>query len=195
MSALTVLIIRHGEKPDRETNAPPWGVDVDGAEHRHSLIVRGWQRAGAWAALFGSGRGGNDYPKPAIVYAAKPVGKQDQEADDDAGRAGRRPLETITPLADRLKQAANVDWTVGEEAQLVENVVKQTGIVLICWEHRRIWKAIVPILLDGQRPVGLPDKWDDARFDVVWRFDRTAPDAAWSFRLLEPALLAGDLGT
>jgi hypothetical protein len=56
MSALTILIIRHAEKPDDPT--APWPgpsftengkVDPDDK----SLVIRGWQRAGSWAALFG----------------------------------------------------------------------------------------------------------------------------------------------
>jgi Mechanosensitive ion channel len=37
-----------------------------------SLVIRGWQRAGSWAALFGTGMGGAEYPKPSAIYAADP---------------------------------------------------------------------------------------------------------------------------
>jgi hypothetical protein len=41
-------------------------------------------------------------------------------------------------------------------------------------------------------PPGLPTKWDGSRFDVVLRFDRSAPDKPWSFKQLFPKLLSGD---
>ena len=57
MTALTVLIIRHGEKPDRQWPGP--GLTRRGNMNAGSLVVRGWQRAGAWATLFGT-----DKPQP-----------------------------------------------------------------------------------------------------------------------------------
>jgi len=60
MSSLILLVVRHAEKPDESEPGP--GLTIDGAEDNRSLVVRGWQRAGAWAALFGSGLGGDDYP-------------------------------------------------------------------------------------------------------------------------------------
>ena len=50
MSALSVLIIRHAEKPGESWLGP--GLTSDGSEDRTSLVIRGWQRAGAWSALF-----------------------------------------------------------------------------------------------------------------------------------------------
>src|SRR5437899_2403330 len=55
MSSLTLLIIRHGEKPPKKPQDADYGAGVDakGAPDVKSLAVRGWQRAGAWTALFG----------------------------------------------------------------------------------------------------------------------------------------------
>jgi hypothetical protein len=57
-----IYLIRHGEKPDDSPVAspgqsspspgPPFGVDADGNQSRHSLVPRGWQRSGALAVLF-----------------------------------------------------------------------------------------------------------------------------------------------
>ena len=44
-----ILVIRHGEKP---TPLGPAGIKEDGREDDHSLVVRGWQRAGALASYF-----------------------------------------------------------------------------------------------------------------------------------------------
>jgi hypothetical protein len=38
----------------------------------NGLVIRGWQRAGAWSALFGAGLGGTDFPRPEVIYAADP---------------------------------------------------------------------------------------------------------------------------
>src|SRR5262252_5469412 len=70
MSALTVLLIRHAEKPDDPALGP--GLTAQGKVDKHSLVIRGWQRAGAWAALLGSGPVTPDFPRPDIVYAANP---------------------------------------------------------------------------------------------------------------------------
>ena len=44
-----IIVIRHAEKPD----ATDEGVTPHGAGDKESLIVRGWQRAGALVALRG----------------------------------------------------------------------------------------------------------------------------------------------
>src|SRR5579863_7040429 len=99
MSSLTILLIRHGEKPPKKSKDVDYGagVTVKGAPDDKSLAVRGWERAGAWTALFGFGAFGPDYPKPDIIYAANP----DQQGGD-GDSVSRRPLETIQSLADRL---------------------------------------------------------------------------------------------
>ena len=45
-----IMLVRHAEKPGEPP--PPHGVDPAGEKDKDSLIVRGWQRAGALACLF-----------------------------------------------------------------------------------------------------------------------------------------------
>ena len=90
MSALTVLIARHAEKPNE--NELGSGLTIEGTHDDKSLVVRGWQRAGAWAALFGADLGGNDYPRPGVVYAANPV--QDDDLTGSKDERSKRPFET-----------------------------------------------------------------------------------------------------
>jgi hypothetical protein len=189
MSALTVIIIRHGEKPaaDRPELGP--GLTEKGVEDDHSLAIRGWQRAGAWATRFASLSDG-DFPKPDIVYAADPG-----QPLSDAAPHGKRPFETIVPLCRRLHIEPNTEHGVGDEEALVAEIGQLTGIVLICWEHKKILGAIVPELIRGQVLPHLPSKWSGSRFDVALRFDRAHHGAQWSFRQLSPRLLAGDLDT
>lgn len=178
MSATTVLIIRHGEKPERGGAA---GFDPDGQPDVRSLTARGWQRAGAWAALFGGHAPSSDYPTPGVIFAAQPT--------EDS----RRPLQTISPLADRLHLEPRHTIEEGDGKELAVQVAALTGVVLICWEHKNIIETVMPALLKKQKPPGVPKKWRGRRFDVVLRLDRAIPDSPWTFRQMFPRLLAGDV--
>lgn len=186
MSALTVLIIRHAEKPLETVPGP--GFDEAGVEDGKSLVIRGWQRAGAWAALFGSGLGGADYPRPSVIYAASA-----DKADADGKQPSRRPLETILPLAARLRLTPITRWGKDEVQPLADEIDSLTGAALIAWEHKKILPDLLDAVLARQSPTThLPGKWPDDRYDVVLRLDRPEPTAPWSFRQLFPCLLAGD---
>jgi hypothetical protein len=184
MSSLSILIIRHAEKPGESW--PGSGLTPDGVTDNKSLVIRGWQRSGSWCALFGAGFGGADYPQPRVIYAADPKATTGDEPT-------QRPLETITPLAARLNLIPVLSYALGQEPQLVTELLGLTGIVLLCWEHKAIAKTILPALAGGHNLTGMPGKWDGARFDVVLRFDRSASDAPWSFRQLFPRMLSGDI--
>ncbi|KAB1067898.1 histidine phosphatase family protein [Methylobacterium planeticum] len=184
MSVLTIMLARHAEKPGR--NFPGPGVTTEGVEDEKSLVVRGWQRAGAWAGLFGSGFANADYPRPSVIYAAAP-----ESVAKDADFS-HRPYETAIPVAERLHLKAVTKWGVSQEPELVKEITKLTGVVLVFWEHKAIVSEIIPALQGDQPLPGVPKKWDGDRFDVVLRFDRALPNAPWSFRQLSPRLLSGD---
>ncbi|MBV8140824.1 MAG: histidine phosphatase family protein [Verrucomicrobia bacterium] len=186
MSALTILIIRHAEKPGESWPGP--GLTSDGTPDKKSLVVRGWHRAGSWAALFGGGLGGQDYPKPSAIYAADPAAMSGDEPS-------QRPFQTIAPLAARLGLTPNTKFALGQEAQVATAVVAQTGVVLISWEHKAIAHTLLPAIANGQTLPAIPAKWDGTRFDIVLRFERTSPGERWSFRQLCPCLLSGDTPT
>jgi hypothetical protein len=99
MSTLTIMLIRHGEKPPEKPGDEDFGPGLTemGEVDKHSLAIRGWQRAGAWAALLGTGALGMDFPKPDVIYAVDPV---TQPAG--GGPVGKRAFETIRPLSQRL---------------------------------------------------------------------------------------------
>ena len=119
-----------------------------------------------------------------MIYAADP-----EKGNDDTSH---RPLETATPLADRLGLAPVLRFGVGEEAALTAEIVGLTSAVLVFWEHKAIAATIIPALRGDQPLPGVPLKWDGDRFDVALRFDRALPGSPWSFRQLSPRLLAGD---
>jgi hypothetical protein len=186
MPSLTVLLIRHAEKPGPAKLGR--GLTPEGKEDKHSLVIRGWQRAGAWAALFGSKTARHDFPRPDFIFAADP-----KQAPSPDGTRSKRPYETIMPLSRRLKRAAITKYGVGDEAKLVEQLLQLTGVVLVCWEHKRIISAILPKLTENQKLPDLPTAWNRNRFDVVLRFHRKHAGARWKFRQLFPKLLDGDL--
>jgi hypothetical protein len=183
MSSLSVLIIRHAEKPDESWPGP--GLTPAGSADQKSLVIRGWQRAGSWSALFGAGLGGEDYPEPSIIYAANPTAAGGKEPT-------QRPFETIAPLASRLNVTPIVKYALGQESELVPEITGRSGVILVCWEHKAITDAILPAIAGGHAISTMPTKWDGKRFDVVLRFDRSGPGALWSFRQLFPRLLSGD---
>ena len=92
MSTLTILIIRHAEKPGEIWPGP--GLTANGVPDEKSLVLRGLQR-------FGTRPGGADYPTPDIIYAAQPDPYDGPLAA--AEHPSQRPYETILPLADRLR--------------------------------------------------------------------------------------------
>jgi hypothetical protein len=186
MGALTILIIRHAEKP--KENWPGPGLTDTGAMDSKSLVIRGWQRAGAWTALFAAGLGGSDYPRPDAVYAAQPG-----DAGDDDDGPSKRPMETVSALSPRLNGIdTNTHYAQGQEKQLMVEVLTLSGTVLISWEHKAIISAILPeIPAHG----ALPTKWPGDRFDVVLRFDRTGDATKFTYRELYPRLLSGDNNT
>jgi len=187
MPALTILIIRHAEKPEKSSLDP--GLTPDGTQDDKSLIIRGWQRAGSWCALFGGGLNSRDYPKPDLIYAADPNGTVSADTS-------KRPFQTVTPLAARLGPTPpDTTYAVGEEDKLVKAVLNQTGVVLIAWEHKAIASKILPLIAKDQPIPGMPTVWAGTRFDVVLRFDRDSPGSLWEFSQLLPQLLPDDPGT
>jgi hypothetical protein len=186
MVSLTVLIIRHAEKEGEVWPGP--GLRSNGLDDSKSLVIRGWQRAGSWAALFGTGMGGPEYPKPSAIYAADPhraVGDQ----------SSHRPFETIIPLADRLRLVPVTEYAVGEETKLAATTAGSEGVVLVCWEHKAIIGELLPAITKDQVIGNLPKKWDAARYDIVLRLDRESPENPWFIRQLFPCLLFDDSDT
>jgi hypothetical protein len=101
-----------------------------------------------------------------------------------AGSHSRRPLQTVTAMAERMGLTPVTSHTKGEEAELVEDVLGRDDSVLIRWQHEDI-----PTI--GNRIIGdattVPQAWPENRYDLIWVFDRTAK--GWRFTELSQARL------
>ena len=193
MDALTLYIIRHAEKPDDKQPDLGPGLTHKGKQDPESLVIMGWERAGAWTALFGAGFGGSDYARPQAVYAANPNSTENASADSTKdNKVSRRPCETVLSLAARLGLGKpNISFGKGQEQGLVDALLKLSGVVLVAWEHKAIISDILP-KLPVKNKADLPTHWSGKRFDVALRFECAAGDQEFVFKELYPCLMPGD---
>lgn len=187
MDALTLYIIRHAEKPDGD---PPVstgpGLTHKGEQNKESLVIRGWERAGAWTALFGTGLGGSDYLRPQAIYAANP------DPTESDPKVSRRPYETVLSPAQRIDlDKPKVAFAKGQEKELVDALLGLSGVALVAWEHKAIISDILPRLPVSNKG-DLPRHWSGQRFDVVLRFCREDGASQFAFTELHPCLMPGD---
>lgn len=184
-NARKIMLIRHAEKPP--ASPPPHGVNANGHHDPESLLVRGWQRAGALATLFAPANGVFQHPglaTPRHVYAST-IGK---------GSASERPQETVTPLVDKLGQAVKTDFSYakGDEAEVAAAAQQHHHTVLICWEHQGIPLIAKHLPLSRHNTQPAPSAWPGKRYDVVWIFDLDNSGDGYLFSQAPQLLLAGD---
>lgn len=164
---VTVLIIRHAEKPDvgRELNA------------------RGEQRAAAYA----------DYFNP-LKLAGQTLTPQRLIAAGDSPESVRSRL-TLTPLAERLHLPIEQPYENGDFAQVVKTLRKsnQAQTVLIAWHHSHINQLIKAFGGDGPALTG-QRKWPDNVYDwlIVLRFDDKGKLIQSHSQKIQEQLLPGD---
>jgi hypothetical protein len=177
-----IMVIRHAEKPTGQVT----GVKETGESSSRDLIVRGWQRAGALACIFAPARGPLQDPllaKPEFIFASAAVD------DPDPGNSrSRRSQETVTPLAQLLSVDVNLNFSKGEEVELVAAARQCRGPVLIAWQHENIRAIANAILGDNSAP----QQWPGGRFDVVFLFTLNPVDGTYRFTEVMQRLLADD---
>jgi hypothetical protein len=181
MKATKIMLLRHGEKPAKDLT--PFGVTQFGERDKESLAVRGWQRAGALMGLFASLGTQTKHPflaKPQFLYASKPLRR----------KGSRRPLQTITPLSEKLSIPINSRFPRFEIESMVEDVFSCKGVVLICWQREYIPMIALQIL---GRTKTAPTVWPENRFDMFWVFDLDNRSGKYKFRQVPQKLLRGDL--
>jgi hypothetical protein len=193
-----IIIIRHGEKPPTNPGKNgPFDVKENGERgNGKSLIVIGWQRAGALNAFFAPHKGKppkKEIATPDYIYAANPAANTPGES--------KRPWETVVPLAAWLgyQQGTpqfNMQYHInGGEPQLVQSVLGRKGTVLICWEHDNIMPNIVGAI-NKAVPIknykSIPSHWPDV-FYLVWIFDLSKSGKKYKWRHVHQDLMAGDV--
>ncbi len=106
---LTVVIIRHAEKPEKGDNLSCQGLN------------RAMQLPAVLVKQFGV---------PNYAYVPAPsVGK--------ATKSGRM-MQTIWPLAVKYNLTVNSKYDVKQTTALAKNILKRSGTVLVVWEHNNI---------------------------------------------------------
>ncbi len=178
--AKKIMILRHGEKPDKGDSVH--GVDQEGEHDKDDLSPKGWQRSGALIRFFNpvNGQFSNAVlARPNVIFAASPEGHV----------KSLRSQNTVRALADSLELRLNLKHTKGEEKALVKDALAQDGVVLIAWEHNAILD-IANLILDNETTS--PQKWPDSRFDLVWVLDQQAPTGGWKFTQVPQLLLPDD---
>ena len=178
-----IMVLRHAEKPSKDFE--PFGVTLEGKRDSESLTVRGWQRAGALANLFAPTNGHFQHAslaKPQSIYASKPLKR----------KVSKRPIETITPLAEKLAIRINNNFPRFDVESMLEEVFLCKGAVLICWKREYIPQIAAHILGNKAR---VPQVWPEDRFDLVWVFDRDRSSARFTFKQIPQRLLMGDWTT
>ena len=175
--------MRHAEKPARDS--APFGVTRKGERSKESLEIRGWQRAGALANLLAPAD--NHFQnkllaKPHFLYASKPLRR----------RGSRRPMETITPLAEKLAVKINTNFSRSDFDEMIDEVFLCNGVVLICWQREYIPQIAAHIL--GKKAVA-PSFWPEDRFDMIWVFELDRTGTRYKFKQVPQKLLKGDWTT
>lgn len=181
--ATKIMVMRHAEKPAKD--GPPYGVTLEGERNKESLEPRGWQRAGALAHLFAPTNGSiqnGSLATPHYLYASKPLRR----------KGSRRPMETITPLAEKLAIRINSQYERSDVEGVIEEVFSCRGVVLMCWQREYI-PQIASHILGTEK--GVPQLWPEDRFDMTWVFDLDPRSDRYKFRQIPQRLLMGDWAT
>src|SRR5689334_19077321 len=181
--ATKILLIRHAEKPAKDS--APYGVTREGERSKESLEIRGWQRAGALANLLAPPNGRLQHPslaQPQFLYASKPLRR----------KGSKRPIETITPLAEKLEIRINSQYERSDLEGVLEEVFSCRGPVLMCWQREYIPKIASYILGTDK---GVPRLWLEDRFALIWVFDLNLRSDSYKFRQVPQRLLMGDWTT
>src|SRR5262249_39488999 len=144
-----------------------------------------WQRAGALANLFAPTNGlvqNRALAKPQFLYASKPLRR----------KGSQRPMETITPLAEKLAIWINSHFERSDVEGVMEEVFARRGVVLMCWQREYI-PQIASYILGTEK--GVPPLWPEDRFDMIWVFDLDRRSGTYKFKQIPQRLLMGDWTT
>jgi len=135
-----VIIIRRAEKERVEGD----------------ISLKGKERAAALAPYFMEEHELLQYGPPVAIFAIA----------TSADRPTQRTLQTVEPLAEKLKIVVNTSFHVDDYPKMIEMIRANTHyngkMILICWDHRRI-----PNVARGFGVREVPE-WPDSAFDRTW---------------------------
>ncbi len=127
-----LVIIRHGEKPDKGDN-----LSCQGFNRSVQLPAVLFKKIGVPQAIF----------VPALNEGSK--------------TSAARMYQTIIPFAVKYNLRINTRYEVKDIDGLVKGISKESGTVLVVWEHKAIGKIM--------KALGIADaKWDDGDFDSIY---------------------------
>lgn len=174
-----IWVIRHGEKPENGL----LGVDDTGRPNEHSLIPRGWQRAGALTKIF------TRSPAPGTPHLSTPDRLWCPTYGGTAHTEERRPYQTLLPLSGRSDQKIEANFQKGDEPKLAGALLKlSVDSVLVCWEHTHIPAIARALPTNADTPP--PDTWPGDRYDLIWQFHRDGD--SYRFTQIAQHALGGD---
>lgn len=132
-ASIRVIIIRHGEKPDKGDN----------------LSCKGFNRALQLADVLQK-----KFGVPDRIYTPSP--------NLGSSTSAARMYQTIIPFAVKYNLKINTKYDVKDEKGIADAIKKQSGTVLLVWEHKAISKIV--------KALGVQEKmdWDDNDFDSIW---------------------------
>jgi hypothetical protein len=197
----TVFIIRHGEKTAKKqpVSFKEWIL-----KSSEPLNPRGWQRAYALAPHFTLQPELQKYGTISALFAPKP----------DSDYESVRPIQTLTPLSDKINITINTDYGLEDACKLVSYIMQNSKFdgktVLIAYEHHSIpglaklfneyhlnkncdsTKAVQSHEKKSKQ-VKVPTTWNNDVFDRIWilGFDTTTSELN-SFKNISQQLLMGD---
>lgn len=128
-----IIIIRHGEKPDKGDN-----LSCEGLNRSLQLPDVLYKKYGVPNAIF----------VPSL----------------DMGRStnGARMYQTIVPFAVKYNLKIDTKYDADDIKDIADAVEKQSGTVLLVWEHKAISKIVKALGINNVQ------KWDDNDFDSIW---------------------------
>jgi len=143
----TIVFFRHGEKP-----AGGYG----------QVTCQGYNRALALpTVLFAK------YGKPTYLYAPNPGFR----ISDSAGRFYYdRPLETLVPMAIKLKKDIRSQFSYSDIASLQAGLItptKDNTIIFVAWEHLYLQKLVQNIMNSYGGHLVVPS-WPDSDYDSLF---------------------------
>jgi hypothetical protein len=150
-----IIIIRHAEKPSKGDN----------------LTCAGFERARLLSQVLFKKFGVPDH----IYTPALHLGKSTSVA---------RMYQTIVPFAIAHQAAINTKFDVTDTRGLANEVLKESGTVLIVWEHKAIEKLVSDLGIAAPAP-----SWNDNDFDSIWivSFPSGVPTLQKDYENIHPA--------